>query len=231
MGIADLRFLSLEVSNKCSLAEEHKAFCPARLSHLRDAPPARDEDLVAFVKVAIKRGFHGEIGYHYYCDPLEDKTRLRKLIHEIDYQCVLWTNGVLLTEEDRSWLGVFSRIVVTLHRPRDRERLERILVPFPQAQICTAAYDDRLAIYNAPATWIGPCIKPDETELPVDYYGDLHLCCGDWKGQVWIGNVREPETSLDAFELAASEALEGKMELCSRCRALARSPACSGQQE
>ena len=49
-------------------------------------------------------------------------------------------------------------------------------------------------------------------ELPVDYYGNIHLCCMDWNNQFKIGNIFD--TPLD--EIVCSNEYQKLMEQSSK---------------
>jgi len=93
----------------------------------------------------------------------------------------------------------------------------------PQAQLCGEYIDRRLDIYSQ-AVMHGEhgCRRPSEIELPVDYHGDLHLCCGDWQGEVPIGTIRDPADAVARWLVIAD--LTPHFEVCGRCASLKHGP-------
>jgi hypothetical protein len=220
--IGDLRYISFEIACSCNMERKH-TFCPAGYVH-REGTPATDEEICNFAHYMLVYGFSGEFAWHYYCEPLMDKERIQRLMDMISYERFsLWTNGALLTESDIPWLSKHTSIVVTLHDTEDRPRLESLLRGLPQAQICTAEYDDRLSIYSANhGPMYADCIRPSKIEMPIDYCGNIHLCCGDWIGEVPIGNIREPVSAALQWEVAGN--LTRNLSICRRCVSLHKGP-------
>ena len=220
--ISDLRYLSFEVSQQCNLAAEH-TFCPAA-TMLRSVTAVTDNQIATFAHEMVSRGFEGEIAWHYYNEPLTDVPRIESLMKAIDYnRFCLWTNGLLLTEEHLPLLRRHTSVIVTLHHPEDRPRLEKLLCGIPHASICKAEYDDRIDIYGtSPRRDSRYCMRPVSIEMPVDYGGDVHLCCGDWKGTIPIGNIDTPNDTISRWLFMAD--LTGQLALFRKCVSLYKGP-------
>ena len=52
-----------------------------------------------------------------------------------------------------------------------------------------ATFDDRRSNYEGTRRASVTCWR-QRLELPVDHFGNVHLCCQDWRGAVPIGNVK-----------------------------------------
>jgi hypothetical protein len=63
--------------------------------------------------------------------------------------------------------------------------------------------------------------------MPIDYNGNVHLCCGDWARQINLGNIIT-HTAGEIFtmwEIAIEKAKSGEYDVCRRCQGLVSSPA------
>lgn len=233
--IKDLRYMSFEVFNGCNLDRKHD-FCPVndpeRYPACEGYVKCPDEDIVRFATHALKkRGFGGLIGFHYYCDPLMNIPRMLKLMkgikeHHEAARFILWTNGLLLKSEHRAWLSGFDRIVVTLHEPSKEKQIREAVGDTKNVHIADAIYDDRIKVYDSSEKVARRCIRPSQIELPVNYYGWIRLCCGDYRGQVSLGNISQekPDLLMDYFEEAAQEVEAGTPEICKKCNSLTTNP-------
>jgi hypothetical protein len=64
--------------------------------------------------------------------------------------------------------------------------------------------------------------------MPVNFYGDVRLCCGDWAGSVRIGNIKDRENFPRLFlrwECAGKACASTGLPICRQCRGLTKSPA------
>lgn len=189
------QLLTFEITDKCNLGAEHTV-CPN--THPDRFPPARrmfgpmsDETIVeTAVSAYLRHGFEGLVAWHYYCEPLCDADRMFALMVRIreavpKSRFLLWTNGLLLPEVwalDR--YRRFEQIVITDYGKRD---FAPILAALPQAHRIPARLDVRL---DPPltATNTRHCLRPF-VELILDFYGNVHACCFDWRGTIVLGNV------------------------------------------
>jgi hypothetical protein len=235
MDFSDLRYLSFEVADHCNMSGAHK-FCPVNDS-LRYPPHERkekcpDANIVAFAIKVHDRGFKGLVGFHYYCDPLVDVSRMLRLMDSMkcvmpEVKFILWSNGTLLKQVHRNWLVSFEKVVFTLHDKSIKARIEEITNGMSNVQIADAYYDMRLDLYSSKKRVVGPCIRPSKIELPVNYHGQVRLCCSDYRGWVSIGNIADEDHNkiLDAFSEAADLVAEAKVPICWKCRSLPSTPA------
>lgn len=217
------------------MAAEHSDFCPvcdkSRYPEYESHKPCQDATIEAFAMKVHERGFQGFIGFHYYCDPLMNVSRMLSLMHCIKIlvpasKFILWTNGKLLKHVHRTWLQSFDKVVITLHDTSDEIRLQEVTTGLSNVQIAPALYDTRMDLYAAGGRVVGPCIRPARIELPINYYGEVRLCCADYRGYVSLGNIdSEPHDKiLDGFAEAADLVMQGKVPVCWRCRSMPSSP-------
>jgi hypothetical protein len=229
-----LKFISFEIAPYCNLAKEH-LWCPVndplRYAEYENKKVCQFSPIVKFLQVAVEKGFNGHVGFHYYTDPLVDVKRMLSLMQAIrdsvpTTKFILWTNGVLLDTFSQTWLGSFDRVMITLHHPDDRDRLVKITEKFPNVSFQDGEHDSRASLYDYKNINKGGCLRPQTIELPVNYYGDVRLCCSDYRGSVSIGNIQResPEKVLSFFMEAAECAAKGSISVCWYCRALERSP-------
>jgi hypothetical protein len=191
------QLLTFEVTDKCNLGAEHTR-CP-NMSPDR-FPAARrmfgtmsDATIVETARAAyLDHGFEGLIAWHYYCEPLCDAGRMWELMGAIrdrvpQARFLLWTNGLLIPKPPSSRLAKFrqfERIVITDYSKRD---LAPLLAALPQARVFPARLDARLDPPPTPPS-SRPCLRPF-VELILDFYGNVHACCFDWRGAIGLGNV------------------------------------------
>lgn len=190
--------LNFEISRDCNLREAHAAKCPIvlpdRYGALDTTRPITDELILHCIACAYAAGFRGLIGWHFYNEPMVSWARIRPLMEWIraakpEARFLLWTNGTLLPD-DLSELAGFAQIVLTDYAAREwtEEDQQRIAAATPTTTwtIVRAYLDDRAAEprHSGPER----CLKPFR-EMVVDYYGNAHLCCSDFRGHVALGNV------------------------------------------
>lgn len=211
----DLQLICVEVTNKCNLAFAHSKFCPSSRRH-NNRQAAKDSDFLDFIAYCVSLGFKGRIGFHFYSEPTLDIERCKRLnteIHKMGLKTVMWTNGTSTVD-----LSDFDSIFATQYIGKE---LGDKKIPYDP--------DNRLHIYDQKITEnleYRSCCRPSHVEMPIDYWGDVHMCCGDWDGKVEIGNIMTTDYSniIDNWRLAI-EAADCGFVLCRQCQCLTRSPA------
>jgi radical SAM protein with 4Fe4S-binding SPASM domain len=138
-------------------------------------------------RMYLEFGFRGIVGWHYYNEPLMAKERIIKLSHEIIRRVprarfVLWTNGELIRPEWKE-LGIFHEIRVTNYSHRNWDFLKELV---PSVTVNNWELDGRLELGGQESS--DRCMRMF-SEFIVDFYGNVHICCMDWKGEVKMGNV------------------------------------------
>ena len=194
------QFLIFEVGTKCNLNHQQ---CPCyaedRYAGVDTSTELTDEMIVDIaVKMYGKLGFRGLIGWHYYNEPMVYRERVRRLMGMIkervpEARFILWTNGQLLNGHND--LAGFEMVRITDYEGKN---YGWTVEAAPDVHVNRWKLDKRL---NAES-------KPNEarcrrmfTEFVVDFYGNVHACCIDWRGQIKIGNVcKDPiEDVVDKF--------------------------------
>lgn len=234
--LSKLRFLSFEVGTECDLSAQHP-YCPVNRLERHAAsvglPPLPDATIVEFVSCARALGFSGLVAFHYYNEPLLSRDRIDALTSAITsvepaQRFALWTNGCRLKIDDCFWLAQFAAVYITAHQPERRQVFNSLQDALPdKIKIMPGGHDERGAVYDiAPKMTGGPCWRPTNTELIVDYFGELHLCCVDWRAGEKIANLQtdQADVAIHKWTAAADAAREGKPEVCRRCQRLQRSP-------
>jgi len=193
------QIVNFEITTACNLGALHK-LCPnahpARFASLPHDTPMSDELIVASA-VALYReyGFRGLVGWHYYCEPLMDAKRMFRLMLAIRRaapaaQFLLWSNGTLLDRyKATSAIGLFSVAVITNyghHAPGLYSSLPWLREQIPVVEVVPAKLDGRLDF--APCGYARPCLRM-YLEADFDFFGNLHLCCYDWRGLGSPGNL------------------------------------------
>jgi len=190
------QLLSIELGRDCNLGHIHTA-CPnnlglGRYAHLDKSRVLNDGMIVRLATRFYQRGFHGLVAWHYYNEPLLQKDRMFRLMAQIrtiipKARFLLWTNGTLFPT-DCSDFRAFEQIHVTDysasgHGPRN---LPALLQVCRHVQVHQWPLDGRLIGLGTDSA--RPCLRPF-TEFIVDFFGNVHPCCYDWRGLASIGNV------------------------------------------
>lgn len=213
-----LQLISFEVVSRCDKTALHP-WCPTNRPERyadSDGVPATNDDFLFFLDAAIAEGFRGMVGFHYYCEPTLDLPRCRELaaaVHARGLRTLLWTNS----DPARLEPGTFDEIRATDY---SSPNLTLNGKPFD--------HDDRIGIYDVLPVGHRPCYRPSRLEMPINFYGDVRLCCGDWAGQVKIGNIRDRENISQLFrkwEEAGKACASTGLPICRQCRGLAKTPA------
>jgi hypothetical protein len=111
---------------------------------------------------------------------------------------LLWTNGDLLDPniDNNEFLKKFHNIVISNYGGRERYAYYAKLQKAYPNIVRIIDYqtiddlDNRKTIYeNEPSNTFG-CVRPFHIELPIDCYGNVHLCCRDYNNSCVIGNVK-----------------------------------------
>lgn len=193
-------YLILELGTQCNLGQLHDK-CPNqhpdRYKHV-DTSRAMSDDTIVDTAVAMiqKHGFRGLIGWHFYNETTLSLDRMFRLMSRIQVlessaRFVLWTNGTLI-QQDCSEYEQFAEIHVTDYGLDSIPCLSNRLHGMKGAvHVHRWPLDDRLtATGNEPGRPESdePCCRMF-TELIFDYYGNVHLCCYDWRGLGSPGNI------------------------------------------
>jgi hypothetical protein len=222
-------YLIFEIGKTCNLGKLH-AECPNlnpdRFSRIISDQTVPDSLVIELAAEAYQvHGFRGRIGWHYYNEPLMAEARMWRLMDAIDARVparyTLWTNGTRWPKKPEN-LARFEGVHVTDYgvpdQPIDREAWRQVV---PHVQFQSWRLDDRVTV--DPQDSLYPCRRMF-TEFIVDYYGNVHLCCYDWRGLGSPGNVHTDSLAdLAKRWQAIRESISGSMmtpdapEVCRRC--------------
>lgn len=184
-----LKFLSFESNDQCNLTNTHLE-CPSN-------DPTRYKntdqhlnllDIIEFTELCMKHGFDGLLTLHYYNEPMLTPGIVATIAREFPDRVSLWTNGALLNYEKHLGIIQLCHDVMITKYPYIKYD-ERILA-LPNVRTQEANLDGRIKEIIKPV--YSPhhkrCGRPN-WELIIDYHGFGHMCCGDWRGEIEIGNI------------------------------------------
>ena len=216
------QFLIFEVGTGCNLKhKECPCYAQERYTNV-DTSQEMSDDMIVEVAVRMHEefGFQGLIGWHYYNEPMLYRKRVRRLMARIKEKVpkarfVLWTNGQLL--EGHKDLAGFEMVRITDYEGSNygwaREAASDV-------RVMRWKLDGRLKALKGPSD--ARCRRMF-TEFVIDFYGNVHICCIDWKGDVEVGNVMK--NSLDGVVerfLVIRDSMSYRMnadapQVCRRC--------------
>lgn len=188
------QFLIFEIGTECNLGDFHTK-CPNqhgdRYRYVDTTRPMTD-DLIVSMAVRMYRefGFRGLVGFHYYNEPLCQMARMFRLMDAIrqrvpEARFILWSNGTLLPSHQARFRQ-FEHIYLTDYSNLPGARVRK-LRQFGNVTVCRWELDDRLTAVRE-SVRSTPCHRMF-TEFICDYFGNVHLCCYDWRGLGFRGNV------------------------------------------
>ena len=189
--LKELKILSLEIGQECNLAHIHNK-CPinVRTSDNKFGNLTKQR-IISLIDEAIALGFSGHIAFHYYNEPLLYIDLIKEIINERpENKYLLWTNGELLSEtvEENSILNLFDNVIITCYDYNKINFYKKLQNFYKNIKIAVWELDDRINVYENKSESIYGCDRIN-CELPIDYYGNVHLCCQDWNNEYKIGNV------------------------------------------
>jgi hypothetical protein len=131
--------------------------------------------IAGVIRAALRMGFAGHVAFHWYNEPLLYCDRITAVMDAVpEARYLLWTNGTLI-DKHADVVARFDRVVRTAYDGDGN---------FPFAP------DTRLANYGEHLRGSVRCVRP-LVEFPIDCAGNVRLCCQDWRGDTYIGNVHE----------------------------------------
>jgi sulfatase maturation enzyme AslB (radical SAM superfamily) len=193
--LSTTQFLIFELDDQCNLSSQHKK-CPSNQRCRFTTQKITDTQIIDCVLEAYRaHNFTGYVGFHFYNEPMlqwqrmfDLMVKLKKLVKNIRF--VLWTNGTIQPTDKR--IKLFDLIYVTDYS-NSATQLRQYFGD--RADILPVNFDNRL---------IDPCTIPPNNnpcgrqhiEFIVDCYGIAYLCCQDWRGEVYIGDLHR-----DSFQI------------------------------
>jgi len=249
--LEQLGTISFEIGSGCNYAHSFCPITdPLRYPPEELATPLDKTVVGDFLKAARENGFKGHVGWNIYCEPLLYAERMADwisfiLVSSPDTKFSLLTNGRLLDFKHKSLLQKFNKICITLYSRDDEKRvipllesgllegvsevvlgytwLSEYLLRHP-SNIGTflTSPDERIRVYDVPPSQIyTPCARPMH-DMEINYYGNVRMCCIDYRGSMKIGNIcRDPaQIVIESFIKTAQEAAKGTPPICSKCKSL-----------
>jgi len=204
------------------------AWSPERFLHV-DTSAIMTDELIVKTAVALRKdfGFRGFFGWTHYNESLLFKERVEWLMDAIDKECpsaryLLITNGTKLMDVGLPFLSRFERISISNYgvvRESDVQAIRDVTnVVFTQESM-----DDRIKRYKMRDFRNDRACMRTLVTLPVDYFGNVRLCCIDWKGESTLGNLRTTPLSIveERLHLARKATVGGITQdapiACQRC--------------
>jgi hypothetical protein len=214
-----LKYLSFEINDECQLTNIHKG-CPRNARKLI-GKPLETSEIISFLHHCLRRDFRGMVNFHYYNEPLMSKKRMMEVMAAVPYaNYSLWTNGFNLTAADAPLINLFSDVMVTIYPGVNIYNLNALSVACRNMRFQQGNLDNR--ILQIEGKEIKKCDRPN-WELIVDYCGQGHVCCGDWKSEMYIGDIRDGhDRFLARWDLWRKQLLNKEFpEICKVCYARA----------
>lgn len=189
------QFLIFEIGPGCNLGNQHPK-CPnqhpdrfAALNTDHTLTPKTIVDLA--VKMHADHNFQGCVGFHYYNEPMLYQTAmfstmkaLRRRVPTMKF--VLWSNGTVPVKQQPHCLGWFDQIHVTDYGKGNDLFITQARQYNNHVKVGRWPLDNRLNMQGPER--LDPCRRMF-TEFIVDFHGNVHLCCYDWRGLGSPGNV------------------------------------------
>jgi radical SAM protein with 4Fe4S-binding SPASM domain len=197
-----IHYLIFEISNDCNLASAHTPLCPIkdpeRYGNQKCDKALSDGEIVRLASAIYEEyGFRGFVGFHFYNEPTIAWDRMMLVIREIKNtirpgivpRFGLLSNGVLLIPEKIEGLKQFHQIAITNYQNRDWSWLNGLA---PYIDIIKPGLDNRV---NPVPQYDNVSCGRIFNEMIIDYYGNVHPCCMDWRGEIPLGNVQDEAIS------------------------------------
>ena len=203
-----LQILSLEMSVGCNLSSLHPP-CPNSLKAARYAALPQADHLTDALIVEIvssmreTHGFRGWVNFSFYNEPMLEYDRLLRLANLVkasnpELTLMLITNGMFLPK-DPTPLQVFDWISITDYGGKESPSPNRLQAlhalcgvgrwtPDPRGVFVTPGKLDKRMRGLGPDRSERPCVYPFK-DLAIDFFGNGHVCCYDWRGLAQIGNI------------------------------------------
>jgi len=196
-AIGRLTYLSFEINNECPLESVHPQ-CPRNIKDRYALSPSGDsitvDDIVGFyLYCSVHHGFRGRINLHNYNEPLATPGRIIEIMQRLPgANFSMWTNGVLLEETPECiWIIEHcAEVMVTKYPQTNIRALNSLGAKFNQIKTQPGILDNRADEKVTPRYQPHlSCGRPNFDFL-IDYYGNGHMCCGDWRGEIILGNIK-----------------------------------------
>lgn len=225
LSLSNLKRISFEISNVCNLAGIHK-LCPINQhkekNFLSSEIVEKTIDELAFVD------YKGIISFHIYNEPLMD-PRLIWFIRYAKTKCpnstvYILTNGQNLNQElvDELQKAGVGLLVVSAYSVNEFNRVKHLKAKIP-FKVFKAILDARMDMYEKTPMDLAKTCIPFLRDLSVNCFGDVVICCLDWRRKHIFGNLCKESLNeiFNKHEVIQvhSDLLNGErnLHLCRRC--------------
>jgi MoaA/NifB/PqqE/SkfB family radical SAM enzyme len=220
-----IKRISIELSNLCNYAHLHKK-CPVAWYKEKKILPT--EIFYKVVDELAEYGFCGELAFHRYNEPMLDK-RLYDFIGYVNKKLpgakiLILTNGSFLNQESLRKLEQYKiwLLTVSSYNFKEHDRLSRLETTIPY-RVYFSHLDDREDIYSRKPINSGDPCYATVRDITVNCYGNLSICCLDWRNDCTFGSLRDHSLkellNSPAFLAVHRDLFHGRrnLEICKRC--------------
>jgi hypothetical protein len=173
-----IRYLSFEINNACPNAALHEGKCPIshpdRYKFSKSNTKISDSLIIEFWRWTKTKGFRGIILWHMYNEPVLVLARIMHLMH-------------VMKEEDPFQAFQLTTSIEGDYKEFDIVKISDYTNGFRLDKRIEAAKGDGKAYDEMPKK--GWCGRGLGWEIPIDYYGNWCLCCGDWCCEEAVGSI------------------------------------------
>jgi hypothetical protein len=191
-----LQAIDFEINLGCPLAGLHSGICPItdpdRWKKLDRTHVMANADIIASVDEAYNQlGFRGWILWHYFNDPILGLDRLEQLVPQLRKVVPQARLGFFTSGEkadlDLARLKIFDKVWWRnyLSRGTSAVRASHPNLIVDPAPVLDARMTTPPRLNNRKR-----CRRMWD-ELAFDFYGHAHICTGDWRGEVRLGNIQD----------------------------------------
>jgi hypothetical protein len=224
--INHIKRVGFEISNICNYTHLHKE-CPT--SCYKDKINLKKDIVYKVVDELGDIDFDGIIKFHRYNEPMLNKELLYEYIDYVNKKLpnagiIIYTNGSMLSQEEMKILEQFNiyKIVVSSYSINEHKRLASIKTNIPM-NVFFSKLDNRKSIYTRePLNLKIPCYATI-TDINVNCYGQLSICCLDWDNKYVFGDLNKQTLreilNSESFLKVHKSLIHGEriLGICRRC--------------
>ena len=190
-----LKYIALEINDECPLTNIHPE-CPRnhdRFANLPDYGQTTPEEMIKFVSLCFEHGFNGLITLHNYNDPMCTPELVAQMVNDYPWRVSLWTSGVLLDPiRDKDLITMCHDVMITDYPGVVKPTFEDFINVKHQSYPLDGRTSTPEKNFKAK---VPRCTRPD-WEIVLNIRGFVNMCCGDWKGEINIGNIKTEDPAV-----------------------------------